>query len=67
MNKGEIIKKLGDNYEAFLQPILAMPRENFESAPKGKWTPGQQLEHLARSVRPLALALYLPEFPEKEV
>lgn len=62
MNKEEITAGLRRQYGAFGHLVKGLSKTEFESAPEGKWTPGQQLEHLAKSVRPLALALYLPEW-----
>lgn len=61
MDKQQIIKGIEREYSAFLNLVNGLSDREFESAPEGKWTPGQQLEHLARSIKPLALALYLPK------
>ena len=61
MDKKEITSAIERNYGDFIALVNGLSDTDFERAPEGKWTPGKQLEHLVKSVRPLALALYLPE------
>ncbi len=42
-----------------------MNEREFMQVMPGKWTAGQHLEHLCRSVRPLSLGLKLPKFMPK--
>ncbi|HQZ97400.1 MAG TPA: DinB family protein [Pyrinomonadaceae bacterium] len=63
MDRSTIINKLNENYSAFLDLIAEMPEAEFTFSPDGtKWTPGQQLDHLCRSVAPLNKGLKAPEF-----
>jgi DinB superfamily len=62
MNKLEIITALKTNVDLFNQHIASLNKEKFESAPEGKWSAGQNLEHLYRSIKPLNLAYALPGF-----
>jgi hypothetical protein len=62
MNKGEIQQLLRDNHVRFIKQITDLPDEDFLRSNNGKWTPGQQLEHIVKSVRPVNLAFGLPGF-----
>lgn len=61
-NKQEIIKALDEKIIAFNSYISGLTKENFEVAPGGKWSAGQNLEHLIRSIKPLQSAYSLPKF-----
>jgi hypothetical protein len=61
-NKLEIIAALNEKVNAFNQFILPMNKEQFEATPGGKWSAGQNLDHLIRSIKPLQLAYTLPKF-----
>lgn len=60
-SKAEIQRTLGESTEAVAAWIEAQGRERFLWAPEGRWTLGQHLEHLVRSVKPLNLGLRLPK------
>ncbi|HEY8562979.1 MAG TPA: DinB family protein [Pyrinomonadaceae bacterium] len=62
MNKQEIAARLIESHRNFTDCIDALSESEFMFAPAGKWTAGQQLKHVARSVAPLAKALALPKF-----
>ena len=62
MNKQEIVAKLLENHQKFADFAANLSEPDFMFAPDGKWTAGQQLKHIARSVSPLAKALALPKF-----
>lgn len=62
MNKSELIQLLETNHQAFIQLMESLSAADFEKQVAGKWTPGQQLEHILRSVSPVSLALSLPGF-----
>jgi DinB superfamily len=62
MNKPEIIAALNKHVDLFNQHIASLNKEQFESAPVGKWSAGQNLEHLYRSIKPLNQAYALPGF-----
>lgn len=61
MTKAEISQELIERYARFVKMVDDLG-DSFEKAPEGKWTPGQQLEHLCKSVKPLDQGLRLPYF-----
>ena len=61
MNKTEIIQALDDKYDALIQWLEKQPRDQFEVAVEGKWSPGQHVDHLIKSSQPLNQALRLPK------
>lgn len=65
--KEEIITALDEKISSFNDFIHSMSREEFEHAPEGKWSAGQNLDHLIRSIRPLLLAYSLPRLILKTV
>lgn len=65
MNQSELSAELQKKYKGFIQEIESMNEGEFMQAAAGKWTAGQHLEHLCRSVRPLSLGLKLPKFMPK--
>ena len=60
MNKPEIIQKLANNHKAFVDLMASLSREEFEHQNGEKWTPGQQLDHIRLSVKPLVKGLSMP-------
>ena len=62
MNKEEIVIKLQQNHQNFIQLIETLNKKDFEKVIGDKWTPAQQTEHIFKSVNPVALALTLPLF-----
>jgi hypothetical protein len=46
-------------FDAYIKPMEEMA---FENMPGGKWSAGQHLDHLVRSIKPVNLALTLPGF-----
>ncbi len=62
MNKSEVIKTLEDNYSEFIQYVDQLTLDEYEFAPDGKWSAGQQVEHLIKSTSPLNMALGLPKW-----
>jgi len=62
MTRDEIINKLETNYKLFVDFMLLLGEKDFMYAPAGKWTAGQQLDHITRAVSPLATGLRLPKF-----
>jgi DinB superfamily len=62
MNKTELISLLETKHEVFIQLMEGLSAADFEKRVTGKWTPGQQLEHILRSVSPVSLAFSLPGF-----
>lgn len=61
-SRTEIITGLTKNIDAFNHYISGLNKSQFESSPAGKWSPGQNLDHLIRSIKPLVLAYGLPKF-----
>lgn len=62
MTKSEILKLLVSNHEGFFQLMQKLPDGVFRSSYENKWSPHQNLEHIRKSVQPLALAYNLPKF-----
>ncbi len=62
MTKQEISNKLTSNHQVFTDLIVALSDSDFTFAPPGKWTAGQQLDHILRAVSPLTKILALPKF-----
>jgi DinB superfamily len=62
MNKNEIIELLDKNYSDFTTFVAAQSPTQFCAAPVGKWTSGQQTDHLIKAIRPVILGLRLPKF-----
>ena len=61
-DKFQIISSLNEKVDAFNNYILSLNKEQFESTPHGKWSAGQNLDHLIRAIKPLQLAYGLPKF-----
>lgn len=58
----ELQKALNDAFEEVIQFVTNQNDNLFEKAASdGKWTTGQQLEHLIKSVSPINLGLILPK------
>jgi DinB superfamily len=62
MNKQEIQDKLQENHKSFTGLIMSLNEQDFLFSQNGKWTAGQQLDHIYRSVAAVKLALTLPKF-----
>lgn len=62
MTKEEIISELSNRHETFIQYIQSLNEKDFTFSNDGKWTAGQQLDHIFRSVSPLVQAFMLPKF-----
>jgi len=61
-NKKEILAALENNVNAFTTYIASMSAEQFVYGHNGKWSPGQNLDHLIGTIQPLQLAFSLPTF-----
>jgi len=61
-DKAQIISSFNEKVDAFNNYILPLNKEQFESTPNGKWSAGQNLDHLIRAIKPLQLAYGLPKF-----
>jgi len=60
--KPQIISALNEKIDAFNNYIEPLSKEQFEVTPNGKWSAGQNLDHLIRAIKPLQLAYGLPKF-----
>jgi hypothetical protein len=60
--KPEIQSTLMESMEAVCVWIESQPTTQFVWRPEGRWTMGQHLDHLVRSVKPVNLGLSLPKF-----
>ncbi|MBL7745515.1 MAG: DinB family protein [Chitinophagaceae bacterium] len=61
MTKEEIKSKLSENHQSLLDLVLSLNDTDFLHSANGKWTAGQQLDHICRSVYPVRLAFSLPK------
>ncbi|UYQ93546.1 DinB family protein [Chitinophaga horti] len=61
MNRNEIATLLNTNFNAFAHFIDSLSNHRFAVSPEGKWSAGQQLDHLLRSTKPVNKALSLPK------
>lgn len=62
MDKQTLIKTLTANHEDFIACIDQLSIDEFSESQNGKWTAGQQLEHIYLSVKPVSLAFRFPTF-----
>jgi hypothetical protein len=62
MTRSEIASRLRDDHKRFAVMISSQTDEDFERSVGGQWTPGHQLDHIYRSVKPLRSAIQLPAF-----
>lgn len=62
MTRSEIATRLREDYKRFAVMLSSQTDEDFVRAEPGRWTPGHQLDHMYRSVRPLRTAIQLPAF-----
>lgn len=66
MDKAAIIAELNHKYTAFADYVAGLSEEDFVFSLNGeKWSAGQQVEHLCKSVEPLFKGLGAPEFALK--
>lgn len=57
-----IQNQLIENHHIFSNFVCSLPAGAFSVSHNNKWTPGQQLEHIYLSIRPLRQILALPKF-----
>ena len=60
-SRSEIAAGLIKNIDAFNQYISGLNKTQFESGLAGKWSAGQNLDHLIRSIKPLVQLYGLPK------
>jgi hypothetical protein len=61
-NKESIVIGLNKTTNDFIECIKTYNSHSFEATPDGKWSAGQNLEHLYRAIKPVAMAFGLPVF-----
>ena len=61
-DKDQIIAALNEKVDAFNNYIFPLNKVQFETTPNEKWSAGQNLDHLIRSIKPLQLSYSLPKF-----
>ncbi|MCP4439176.1 MAG: DinB family protein [Aureispira sp.] len=61
-SKEDIQQAIESNFFELIEWVKSQPDEYFERQVEGKWSAGQQLDHLVRSTRPVSMALRLPKF-----
>lgn len=62
MNKYDLIEAMTENHQRFSNYMNILTESEYLYAKPGKWTAGQQLDHIVRSTKPLILAFRLPRF-----
>lgn len=62
MNKVEIKSRLEESYSNFVNYLDSLSKDEYEYSPEGKWSAGQQAEHLIKSTAPVVKALSYPKF-----
>lgn len=58
----ELQQMLKENHVRFSTTIQELSDEDFLKSASGKWTAGQQLEHIIKSVAPVNMAFGMPAF-----
>jgi len=63
MNREQLKDALIEKYESFTDLILSFNEKDFlNAADSSKWSPGQLIDHIHRSVSPLSAGLSLPKW-----
>lgn len=65
MTKAELQQQLLIHHKSFNESINLLNEADFVHSKNGKWSAGQQLDHIVRSTSPVLLALELPTFVTK--
>ncbi len=61
MNKAELTTTLTDRYAHFTNYINSLSADDYMYSYNGKWTAGQQLEHIVICVKPLVQVFGMPK------
>jgi len=61
-SKEDIKNGLEQNVHLFINYVILQDKATFENTPEGKWSSGQNLDHLIKSTYALNLALMIPKF-----
>jgi hypothetical protein len=67
MNKETIINQLTTNHNTFESYINSLTDSELVFQKEGKWSAAQQVQHIYKSLKPLALGLQLPKFIIKTI
>ena len=67
MKKEEIIQKMQERHQAFFKAFAEMSDDDFVLHFEEKWSPGQHLLHMYRSVKALGQARMVPNFVIKQM
>lgn len=62
MNKTQLAELLRSKHNIFIENIRLLSDSDFELSHSGKWSAGQQLDHIVRSTGPVNMAFALPGF-----
>lgn len=62
MDKTKIAEALRKHHESFLVFLAPLEEKDFTLSINDKWSPGQQLDHICRSVKPVRWAFLIPGF-----
>lgn len=62
MQKETLANQIRANHEAFVSHILSLTKDDFLQNPTGKWSAGQHLDHIFRSVQPVNWSMSIPAF-----
>jgi len=62
VDKSEAKATLVRSYQQFINYIDDLSIDEYEFVPEGKWSAGQQVEHLIKSTNPMVQGLGLPKF-----
>ena len=57
MQTQELTRQFHDNHKALVDYVHSLPDSDFVLSKNGKWSPGQQLDHVAKCIVPLAKVL----------
>ncbi|NLR56705.1 DinB family protein [Chitinophaga polysaccharea] len=61
LNQHEIRSLIDKSFDNFVDFVNTLPDIRFTASPYGKWSAGQQLDHLTKSIRPVSSALAFPK------
>jgi hypothetical protein len=62
MNKSEIQEQLRQHHAAFAHTVEQLSDEAFLFTKNGKWSAGEQLDHIIKSISPVIMVFGLPKF-----
>jgi hypothetical protein len=60
VEKQVLLDAIKSEHLSFANRVLKLSAQDFEKSKNEKWTPGQQLVHIQKSIIPIALGLKLP-------